>query len=532
MGVTDDTTRGDATATADPAELEQRLAQAEERLAFYTSFDKLIQDNIARSSELMRDALALREQAIADMKRAQAELEHVQAEAAQAVAAANAQAVDERRRFGETLLALHGELGALQDAAAAIGRQVGSVLGELGAAEFVPVSWAAAEPAMEAVVADAAIEEVDGEPAAEMGEGAATADGVDAEVWNPLAQPDDAAMATGELIAYRGTGTGELSLEGAGDDVQVAERFPQEWESEIPAYAAVEAELADESEAPADEAEAESGEPPIEAETELAELVAAEAEEAEPEAVAADEAAVDDFASLEDFEAAVAALEMAGAEAEIDEEEGEEALAELAQVAEAVGGEDDGEAGAAPLDGDTGEETFAAAAGEVDEAVEEPAMVADVLIAEAEPELPVAGSDDGEAPALDAYDTPPTYREEGFLSGYAAELDQEEAPAAEAAYESAVAVETAEEPRSVMVLVHGVPRAAAALSLQRHLAGLGHVDSVEAREYAEGILRLQVTAHSPLALDDLRAWDGGTDLEPVHVQDDVIEVRLPGALGF
>jgi hypothetical protein len=83
-----------------------------------------------------------------------------------------------------------------------------------------------------------------------------------------------------------------------------------------------------------------------------------------------------------------------------------------------------------------------------------------------------------------------------------------------------------------MVLVHGVPRAAAALSLQRHLAGLDHVEGVEAREFAEGILRLQVTARTPLALDDLRAWDAGAELEPVHVQDDVIEVRLPGAHGF
>lgn len=82
------------------------------------------------------------------------------------------------------------------------------------------------------------------------------------------------------------------------------------------------------------------------------------------------------------------------------------------------------------------------------------------------------------------------------------------------------------------VLVHGVPRAAAALSLQRHLAALPHVEGVEAREYAEGILRLQVTTRQPLALDDLQTWEGGTGLEPVHVQPDVIEVRLPGAVGF
>lgn len=86
--------------------------------------------------------------------------------------------------------------------------------------------------------------------------------------------------------------------------------------------------------------------------------------------------------------------------------------------------------------------------------------------------------------------------------------------------------------RQMTVLVHGVPRAAAALSLQRHLAALPHVEGVEAREYAEGILRLQVTVRQPLTLDDLQTWDGGAGLEPVHVQADVIEVRLPGAAGF
>jgi len=84
--------------------------------------------------------------------------------------------------------------------------------------------------------------------------------------------------------------------------------------------------------------------------------------------------------------------------------------------------------------------------------------------------------------------------------------------------------------RSVTVLVHGVPRAATALSLQRHLAGLPHVDGVEAREYAEGVLRLQVMVMPELRMDDLQSWhdEDGATLEPIHVQDDVLEVRLPG----
>ncbi len=86
-------------------------------------------------------------------------------------------------------------------------------------------------------------------------------------------------------------------------------------------------------------------------------------------------------------------------------------------------------------------------------------------------------------------------------------------------------------PHVTMVLVHGVPRAATALSLQRHLAALDHVESVEAREYAEGILRLQVVSSPPLRLDDITRWEAAPGLEPLHVLDDVIEVRLPGTFG-
>ena len=86
--------------------------------------------------------------------------------------------------------------------------------------------------------------------------------------------------------------------------------------------------------------------------------------------------------------------------------------------------------------------------------------------------------------------------------------------------------------RAVSVVVHGVPRAADALALQRHLAGLGHVEAVEAREYVAGVLRLHVFAQEPLTPDDLRGWHGGEGLEPVHVLPDVIEVKLPGAAGL
>lgn len=81
--------------------------------------------------------------------------------------------------------------------------------------------------------------------------------------------------------------------------------------------------------------------------------------------------------------------------------------------------------------------------------------------------------------------------------------------------------------REVAVVVHGVPRAAAALALQRHLVNLPQVEAVEAREYAAGVLRLHVLTRAPLALADLRGWDAGASLEPVNLLPDVVEVRLP-----
>jgi len=79
---------------------------------------------------------------------------------------------------------------------------------------------------------------------------------------------------------------------------------------------------------------------------------------------------------------------------------------------------------------------------------------------------------------------------------------------------------------ATIVLVHGVPRATTALSLKRYLEGLSHVGTVEPREFAEGILRLEVSSNRPLAFDDLRSWSEGRSLEPVHLRDDLVEVRL------
>lgn len=76
------------------------------------------------------------------------------------------------------------------------------------------------------------------------------------------------------------------------------------------------------------------------------------------------------------------------------------------------------------------------------------------------------------------------------------------------------------------LLVHGVPRATTALSLKRYLEGLEQVHSVEPREYAEGVLRLQVSSERPVRVDDLQGWPEASALELLADSDDFVEVRL------
>jgi hypothetical protein len=156
------------------------------------------------------------------------------------------------------------------------------------------------------------------------------------------------------------------------------------------------------------------------------------------------------------------------------------------------------------------------------------------------------GDDDVDQPAEymegsaadDDFDVSP---EEPFLSqsdGDASASDVGIRPGADdQAPEAAFADATGEEPgeawidpletSTTTVLVHGVPRATTALSLKRYLEGLAQVNSVEPREYAEGVLRLQVSAAAPIGLDEIRGWPEAQGMEAVTVQPDFVEVKLP-----
>jgi hypothetical protein len=84
-------------------------------------------------------------------------------------------------------------------------------------------------------------------------------------------------------------------------------------------------------------------------------------------------------------------------------------------------------------------------------------------------------------------------------------------------------------PQVVELIAHGVPRAADALSLQRYLGGLAHVVGVEAREFAEGVLRLQITAQSPILPDEIHGWPDYPQARVLQHQPQVIEIDCGSA---
>ena len=80
--------------------------------------------------------------------------------------------------------------------------------------------------------------------------------------------------------------------------------------------------------------------------------------------------------------------------------------------------------------------------------------------------------------------------------------------------------------RPFVLLMHGVPRAATALSLKQYLEGLDHVQKVEPREFAAGVLRLQLRVSRNLSASDLRDWPGGNELATIHSRSGLLEIQM------
>ncbi len=101
------------------------------------------------------------------------------------------------------------------------------------------------------------------------------------------------------------------------------------------------------------------------------------------------------------------------------------------------------------------------------------------------------------------------------------------APPAET--QSPVAPAATEPATNNTIIVNGVSRPAIATALRAHLMAQPGVTAVDPREFAEGVLRLQVVASVPIEEATFAGWKDGEGLTVVQVSPNVLEIVLPGA---
>jgi hypothetical protein len=83
----------------------------------------------------------------------------------------------------------------------------------------------------------------------------------------------------------------------------------------------------------------------------------------------------------------------------------------------------------------------------------------------------------------------------------------------------------------VAVVVHGVPSAREALSLQRFVASLPQVADVSAREFVGGVLRLDARVRDRLEVAQFLTWTDAQQIEALTERPDVLELVLTGVSG-
>ncbi|MDQ2682333.1 MAG: hypothetical protein M3Y37_02285 [Chloroflexota bacterium] len=106
--------------------VQARIADLEQRLAYYEHFDALIRDNVARSAELFRAVFAEREKARTVSTDAEAMMEAVSAEAERRVSA-------ERHHMQHILVSLMDEATFLQQRSDALVQRVAEAITEMTA---------------------------------------------------------------------------------------------------------------------------------------------------------------------------------------------------------------------------------------------------------------------------------------------------------------------------------------------------------------------------------------------------------------
>ena len=94
-----------------------------------------------------------------------------------------------------------------------------------------------------------------------------------------------------------------------------------------------------------------------------------------------------------------------------------------------------------------------------------------------------------------------------------------------AAHSVSAPAEPAREQQTTVVL-DGVPRAAVALAIQRHILSRPEVLRAEVREYYDHRLTLFVTGRRATTADDLEDWDGSATWEQIRSSPELIELRM------
>lgn len=148
------------------------LSHGQEWVTFYESFDKLVQDNLSRSSELLRRAMALPEVADREVQQIRTEMEEKLA--------------NERARQREVLSGLKEDLSGSHRQVSMLARSVGTVIGDL---ERLSLRVNEAISAFDADAAPAVAET----PAAVVANGVAHANGAAPSAPAPVAPPAFAA---------------------------------------------------------------------------------------------------------------------------------------------------------------------------------------------------------------------------------------------------------------------------------------------------------------------------------------------------
>lgn len=154
-----------------------------------------------------------------------------------------------------------------------------------------------------------------------------------------------------------------------------------------------------------------------------------------------------------------------------------------------------------------------------------PALPAETeTLARSSPE-PATDQDTSSAPDIEsAEEEAPAENSEPMLS---ANTDADEQSDVSGAAEDIPAQPTAlSGPTSMDVIAHGVPSAATAIGLQQMLRKLDPVTKVEAREFADGELRLHVECSGPVPDEPVAAWLSRNSGSLVGRNTKAIEVRF------